>query len=228
MPFFSPKSLVFIIILMFAVIPSRSEHEFPAWDTFSDFKNDIARASLISNLPNLTEAGHYIGVQTSSSLFKSNSGQTQVVPSARMSVYPNPGYSLWAQLSQWPGAYPNFGVGVGLQVEFQADNPDKRQAIGVSWNEIHALGYAQRDVSVHGLYGHSFSKVNLGLIAIIDMHRVLVDKGIGFSSFDRTIYTAVPFVSYNFTKQFRTSTSFTTNSAGVGVSISVELFMGPR
>ncbi|NQV42186.1 MAG: hypothetical protein HQ506_07530 [Candidatus Marinimicrobia bacterium] len=188
----------------------------------------MKRATLVTNLPNITDSDHFIGVQLSGSQIPSNSGSAQRMPAARFSMYPNPGYNLWVQFARWPGSNPNFSIGTGLQVEFEGEDPQRRQAIGISWNSIFDDGYTQRDVSVHGLYAYASEKLNLGVIAIIDMHHLVIEDGTGIPDYDESIYLAVPYLSWLAKESIRVSVMVPFNSSGPGVVLGSELLIGKR
>ena len=205
-----------------------ADDNFPVLNNETDFCQDLKRASLVNTVPNLTETGQYLGVQLSSSHIYSNSGRQQVVPGIRLSIYPNPGYNLWAQFGNWPGETPAFSVGTGIQIEMSPENQDRREAIGLAWNEVYTSDYRQRDISVHGLYGYSNGQLNLGIIALIDLHHILVADEIGYSDYDETIYLAIPYISWMFWQQLRFSLSMPYNSTGPGLALGLEFLVGDR
>ena len=201
---------------------------FPAWDYANLFKQDLKRATLVTNLPNITENDHFFGVQLTGSQIHSNSGSAQRMPAARFSMYPNPGYNLWVQFARWPGSNPNFSVGTGIQVEFKGDDHQRRQAIGISWNSIFDDGYVQRDIAIHGLYAYTSKKLIVGVIGIIDMHHLVVEDGNGIPDYDETIYLAVPYVGWLVNETFRVSVMVPYNSTGPGLVLGGELLIGKR
>lgn len=201
---------------------------FPVRDNESLFRQDLRRASLLNIVPNLTETGQYLGVQVSSSHILTNSGEQQLIPGVRASIYPNPGYNIWAQFQDWPGETPNFSVGTGIQIELPGENQTRRQAIGLAWNKVYTSDYSQRDISFHGLYAYSNGKLNLGVIALIDFHHILVDDGVGFQDYDDTIYLGTPYISWNIIEQARFSLSIPYNVTGPGLVIGFELLLGNR
>ncbi len=192
------------------------------------FKQDLKRATLVTNLPNITDSDHFIGVQLSGSQILTNSGSTQRMPAARFSMYPNPGYNLWVQIGRWPGSNPNFSVGTGLQVEFKGEDPHRRQAVGVSWNSIFDVGYIQRDIAIHGLYAYASQKINLGVIGIVDMHHLVVEDGNGIPDYDETILLVVPYIGWLVKETFRVSVMVPYNSTGPGIILGSELLIGKR
>ncbi len=201
---------------------------FPAWGNVNLFKQDLKRATLVTNLPNITDSDHFIGVQLSGSQIHSNSGSSQRMPAARFSMYPNTGYNLWVQFARWPGSNPNFSIGTGLQVEFTGQDPQRRQAVGISWNAIFDDGYNQRDISVHGLYAYAWKKLSMGVIAIIDMHHLVVENATGIPDYDESIYLAVPYLSWMVKKTFKVSVMVPYNSTGPGLVLGSELLIGKR
>jgi hypothetical protein len=223
-----PKYLLITTLVALFSLRLVAGDGFPLWDNANLLQQDLKRATLVNNLPNITEADHYIGVQYSSSLFHSNSGESHLLPGARVSVYPNPGYNVWAQFAQWPGSEPNFAVGTGIQVELASENPTRRQAMGISWNEIYGDGYIQRDISVHGLYGFASEKLNLGLMAIIDLQHLVIDNDRGVPDYNGTILLAVPYISWLWKEQLRISMMMPYNSTGPAVVLSGEFLLGKR
>jgi len=228
MSFSASKYLILFPLIVLFSLPLSAGDDFPVWDDASLFKQDLKHAALVANLPNITEADYFIGVQLSGSQIHTNSGSNQHMPGARLSLYPNPGYSLWVQFARWPGSNPNFSVGTGLQVEFKAEDIKRRQAIGISWNSIFDDGYVQRDISVHGLYGYASNKLNLGIMAVIDMHHLVVENGNGIPDYDETILMGVPYISWLLTEQLRVSLMVPYNSTGPGLVLGSELLIGKR
>jgi hypothetical protein len=201
---------------------------FPAWGSSNGFKDDLRRASLVANLPNITESDHFIGLQLTGSQIYSTTSSTQNIPAARFSIYPNPSYNLWVQFGRWPGSNPSFSVGTGIQTEFDGEDPQRRQAVGVSWNSIFNDGYMQRDISVHGLYAYTFAKLSLGIIALLDMHHLIVEDGNGIPDYDETIYAAVPYMGFMLKETFRLSVMLPYNSSGPGLVLGAELLIRKR
>ena len=201
---------------------------FPLWDNANLFKQDLKRATLVTNLPNMTEADHFFSVQLSGSQIYTNSGSSQRIPGARLSIFPNPGYNLWVQFARWPGSNPNFSVGTGLQVEFEGEDLKRRQAIGISWNSIFDDGYMQRDISIHGLYGYAAGKLNLGIIALIDMHHLVVENDHEIPDYDEMIMLGIPYIGWLISEQVRVSIMVPYNSTGPGIVLGSELLIGKR
>jgi len=228
MSILSTKYLYYIPVLALLSLRLSAGDNFPVWDHAGLFKQDLKRASLVTNLPNITDADHFIGLQASASQIYSNSGTYQRMPGVRLSLYPNPGYNLWAQFAPWPGSQPNFSVGIGLQVEFTGEDLQRRKAMGVSWNSIFDDGYVQRDVAIHGLYGLTSGKLNYGLIAVIDFQHLVVEDGHGVPDYDETILIAVPYIDTLVNKVWRVSFMVPYNSTGPGIVIGSELLIGKR
>ena len=224
----SIKHLIFISLIVLLSSQLSAGDGFPVWDNANLFKQDLKRATLVTNLPNITGSDHFIGVRFTGSHIVSNSGSSQRMPAARLSMYPNPGYNLWVQFGRWPGSNPNFSVGTGLQVEFKGEDLQRRQAIGISWNSIFDDGYMQRDISIHGLYAYASKKLNLGVIAIIDLHHLIVEDGNGIPDYDETILLAVPYISWLVKETFRVSVMVPYNSTGPGIALGSELLIGKR
>lgn len=228
MSFSTSKYLLFITFIALFSLRLSAGDDYPVWDDANLFKQDLKSATLVTNLPNITEADHFFGVQFSGSQIHTNSGSNQRIPAARLSLYPNPGYNLWVQFARWPGSNPNFSVGTGLQVEFRGEDVHRRQAIGLSWNSIFEDGYVQRDVTIHGLYGYASKKLNLGFIALIDMHHLVVENGNGIPDYDETILLGVPYISWLMADQLRVSFMLPYNSNGPGFVVGTEFMIGKR
>ena len=227
------SSSAFKNLLLFTLCVSISSHVvagdgFPAWGGANLFKQDLEASTLVTNLPNITDSDHFIGVQLMGSQFYSNSGSAQRMPAARFTVYPNPGYNVWVQFARWPGSNPNFSVGTGLQVEFKSEDPQQRQAVGISWNSIFDDGYIQRDISIHGLYAHAWKKLNVGIIGMVDLHHLVVEDGNGIPDYDKTIYLVVPYIDWLVKETFRVSLMVPYNSTGPGIVVGSELLIGKR
>lgn len=205
-----------------------ADDSYPALGDSELFKIDLKRSSLVANPPNLAESGHFIGIGSSISQFQSTAGETHIVPSARITVYPNPGYNVWVNIANWPGPAVSFDVGVGLQVEFNPENPARRQALGLSWHEIYGDAYTQRDVSVHGLYGVSKNDLDFGAIVILDMHHVLVDNGKGIPDYDENFFILMPYIGMMFMEKMKIAAHLPYNSEGLGLVLNAEFQLGKR
>ncbi len=206
----------------------RAGDNFPAWENNNLFRQDLKRSTLVTNTPNITGADHFIGVQFAGAQIYSNSGSYQRMPGVRLSLYPNPGYNLWVQFASWPGSGPNFSVGTGLQVDFKGDDLRRRQAIGISWNSVFDDGYEQRDISLHGLYSYASGKLNMGFMALIDLHHLVVDDNTGFPDYDETIVLGIPYISWLVKENVRVSFMVPSNSTGPGIVIGSEILIGKR
>ena len=73
MSFSSIKHLIFFTLILSLSSPLCAGDGFPAWDYANLFKQDLKRATLVTNLPNITESDHFIGVQFTGSQIFSNS-----------------------------------------------------------------------------------------------------------------------------------------------------------
>ncbi len=207
---------------------SWAQNSFPAWQDATSFLTDLRGAALISNLPNTTSEDYYIGLSTASAGFRAVSGNQQFIPSARVSIYPSPGYNLWAQFSKWPGEDPAFSVGTGVQVEFQAENIHIRQAIGLTWNELHGDQFIQRDISPHALYGWAGQSFQYGCMAIINMQHVLTESGSGISNYDESFVQVVPYINWMFTDRIKVSIRAPLDKESMAWDMSCEWFWGKR
>lgn len=222
------KHLVLITAFTLMGVGLNAGDGFPAWDNPNVFKQDLIRATLATNLPNVTEADHFLGAELSGAQIYSNSGSYQYIPAGRLSIYPNPDYNLWVQFARWPGSDPNYAVGTGVQVAFKGEADTRRQAIGISWHSIFAETFMQRDVSVHGLYGTTWKGMNMGLIAMVDIHHILVEDGNGIPDYDKTILIAVPYISRVMGDAFRITLKLPYNSTGFGIALGGELLIRKR
>jgi len=222
------KYLIFTTIFILLVVGLNAGGGFPAWDHSQVFKQDLRRSTLATNLPNVTEADHFLGAELSGARIYSNSGSYQYIPAGRVSLYPNPDYNLWVQFARWPGSDPNYAVGTGVQVAFKGEATTRRQAIGISWHSIFAQAYMQRDISVHGLYGTTWGGFNLGLIAMYDIHHILVEDGNGIPDYDESIFIAVPYISRVIGESFRFTLKLPYNSTGFGLALGGEFLIRKR
>ncbi len=205
-----------------------ADDSFPNWTSEDLFRADLRTSALIANLPNMTEESHYLGISSKLSRIQRTSDFTYYIPTVRMSVYPNPGYNLWAQFSKWPGEQANFSVGTGIQVEFPGENDQRRKAIGASWNEIYAEDYTQRDISVHGLFGLKHNNLSYGLMAIIDLHHVLVDDSRGIADYDKTGTQLVPYANWMFRDQVKVSVAIPLDASNAALTVGLEYHLGMR
>lgn len=224
----SSKHLIFTFSIVLLSGSLRAGDGFPAWDNPNLFKQDLRRATLATNLPNITEADHFLGAELSGAQIYSNAGDYQHIPAGRLSIYPNPDYNLWVQFARWPGSAPNFSVGTGIQVAFQGDDLSRRQAIGVSWNTIFDEGYVQRDIALHGLYGTKWKKMDIGIVAMYDIHHVLVENGNGIPDYDASIFLAMPFIARVIGDSFRLIMKIPYNTTGPGLVLRGEILIRKR
>ena len=213
---------------MLLAIGIYANESFPNWESAETFKQDLRASALVANLPNMTEESHYLGISSSLNRVSSNLDETYMIPSARISIYPNPGYNIWTQFSKWPGDRPRFSVGTGVQVEFPSENPIQRRAIGLSWNEVSTEDYLQRDISIHGLFSWSKNTLNYGCMAIIDLHHVLIEDQFGIPDYDKTLYQVVPYVNWMVKEQLKLTMALPIDAAGGTLSIGAEYHIGKR
>jgi len=205
-----------------------AQDDFPDWGSRASFKQDLKRSSLLVNLPNLTDSDHFLGVQMSGGVISTSSGGLQLLPAARLSLFPNPDYNLWVQFGSWSGNETNFSVGTGIQIEFNGENARRRQAIGLSWNSAYAEDYSQRDIAVHGLLGYHWNGFNLGLIALYDFHHLIVTDGLGIPDYDESIWMGVPYITWMLNESFKTFVNIPINSTGPGIAVGCELLIRKR
>ncbi len=109
-----------------------------------------------------------------------------------------------------------------------SENVHRRQAIGISWNSIFDDGYIQRDISIHGLYGYASKKLNLGIMALIDLHHLVIENDNGIPDYDETILLGVPYISWLILEELRVSLMIPYNSTGPGIVLGSELLIGKR
>ncbi|MEA3286738.1 MAG: hypothetical protein U9Q77_05120 [Candidatus Marinimicrobia bacterium] len=228
MPFNAHKYKLIMLSSFLTVVVNLAGSDFPNWQDQSSFQTDLRAAARVTNIPNPGNTDYYLGLQASLASIRLDRDESATVPSARLSIYPNPGYNLWAQFAQWPGDYPAFSVATGVQVEFPADQRSIRQAIGLGWSEVIGKAYTQRDISVYALYGRSQETFNYGLMAIVDMHHVLVENGNGIPDYDKTNYLALPYISWLFLDQSRVSLYLPIDANGLALDLSCEWLLGSR
>jgi len=225
-----PTSKVISFILFTQLIPFQlvSGGNFPATTDLASFKADLYQSALISNIPNTPGSDSYTGVNAAFSGFRSVTGDYYFIPAVRLSVYPNPGYNLWAQFAAWPEGQAGFSVGTGIQVTFQGENLRNGQALGISWNTIYGNGYSQRDISVHGLLTRFAGPAAFGVMAVYNMHHVLVTDINGFRSYDETIVVMIPYISWTVSEVIRVSLNSPLGTKGAAFSAAIEWLIGKR
>jgi len=207
---------------------TRASNSFPAWQDTLVFHADLRSAALITNLPNPSGEDYFIGFSTAIAGFHSESGETQMIPAARVSIYPTPGYNLWAQFAKWPGELPAFSVGTGVQVEFPGDNIRLRKAIGLTWNELHTEQFIQRDITAHALYGRTQDSFYYGLIGSFNSQHVLVKNGNEIPDFDESFMQVIPYIGWMFNETIRISFKVPMDVENTAVDMSCEWFWGMR
>ncbi len=225
---FTPKSILILLIVLPTINILNAKSDYPNWHDTSTFQTGLRSAALISNLPNAGGEDHYLGLSTSINLIPNGSDGAYYTPAARFSIYPNPGYNLWAQFAHWPADNPSFSVGTGIQVEFPGENQETMQGIGISWNTIYGDAYNQRDISVHALYGFSRGSLDFGLIAMLDMHHILIENSRGIPDYDETLLQAVPYISWMLLDQAKLSFSLPLDVEGPALSIAYEYLIDRR
>lgn len=228
MPFSFRKQFHFILLWLCGSMTLYAQPGFPDWESSQTFKKDLKRSSLLVNLPNLTDADHFVGLQMSGAGVSSSNGDLQIMPAARLSVFPNPDYNLWAQFGSWTGNETNFSVGTGIQVEFNGDSAKRRQAIGLAWNSVFAENYSQRDITVHGLIGYHWNGFDLGLIALYDIHHLIITDGLGISDYDESIWMGIPYIIWMLNDNLKTFAKIPINPTGAGIAIGCELLIRKR
>ncbi len=218
--------IFFVTLICFAV--SAYASDFPQWMDQSTFSSDLRAAARISNLPNPGGGEHYLGLTSSLAMVSAESGENIVIPGVRIAIYPNPGYNLWTRFARWPGSEPVFSVGTGIQVEFPGEQQAVRQAIGLTWNKVFGNGYTQRDISAHALYGRSNRSFDYGLIAILDLHHIIVEGNHEIADYNETIFKAVPYISWMVMSQSKLTLNLPLDSQGLALELSFEWVLGPR
>jgi len=201
---------------------------FPDLSTLTTFQHDLRRSALITNLPNLPDRDQFIGIGLSLNGLQTGAGRLYTIPSVKLCIYPNPGYSLWARFAYEPAELPRFSVGTGIQVQVPADDPQRRQAVGVSWNQMNTVAYQQRDISLHGLYAYSGVRVELGLMLLIDLQHVLVVDDQGLPDYDATLWQAAPYIGWMLHDNLRTVLHLAFDASNTALQINLEYFLGVR
>ena len=224
----STKPFIFQTLLLLLASFIWGGDNFPDWGDELNFRSDLRKSALITNLPNPTGEDYFIGFRAAVGGFYSESSETQTMPGARISIYPSPGYNIWTQFSKWSGEQPAFSVGTGVQVEFPAEDIRTRQAIGLTWNEVYGTQYTQRDISVHALLGRSGKSLGYGVIAVFNMQHTLVESGHDVTNFDESFIQGVPYINWMFGKTTRVSLKLPVDVEGVALDVSFEWLWGKR
>lgn len=222
------KFASFLLLVQLITTQLYAGNNFPNSIDYESFKIDLRKSALISNLPNNRGTDYYVGVSGLIGMINSHSGDYQTIPGLRVSIYPNPGYNLWAQFAQWSGDRPNFSVGTGVQVAFQGENLRNGQSLGTSWNKIYGSGYSQRDISIHGIYTRFSDPLDFGLMVIYNTLHVLVDNITGFQSYDETQMMIVPYISWILTAPMKVSLQAPMGKSGIALTVDMEWLIGKR
>ncbi len=222
------KNTCAIFIFLASLTSILAGTDFPEWQDRSRFQADLRAAARVTNIPNHGGGDHFLGLSLSLALFPSGSGENIMVPAARVSLYPNPGYNLWVQFAQWPGDRPAFSVATGIQIEFPAEQRAIRQGLGLSWSEIIGNAYIQRDISAHALYGRSGKSLHYGLMLTLDLQHVIVEDGHGIPDYDETIFQALPYISWMLFETSKVSLSIPMDKDGFALDLSYEWLFGKR
>lgn len=218
------RNIIFLIVTSFLF----AEDPFPDFGSVASFQSDLKSAALISNIPSLSGADHFLGLRSTLSILGGGADINSIIPGARLSIYPNPGYNIWAQVAKWNATIPSFSVGTGIQIQFPADNPNVNRAIGLGWNKVYGGSYIQRDISVHALYGRAHKTFDFGFIAVLDMHHVLIDDDKGIADYDKSINQIIPYVSWMVMDLTRISLSVPFDSKGTAIDFNCEFRFGKR
>ena len=151
-----------------------------------------------------------------------------LLPSARLAIYPNPDYSLWLHMAVEPTTLPQFSVGTGIQIQLPVENRNRREAVGLAWNQVSAADYLQRDITLHGLYGYTGPRLDAGFILLMDLHHVLVENESGMADYDATNWQAASYISWMLQKTLRSGLVLALDQSGAGLTITFEYFMAKR
>lgn len=111
---------------------------------------------------------------------------------------------------------------------FFAENGKNEQAIGFTWSMIQGEAHRQRDIKLYGLYAHVSGEWEYGLMGLLDMHHVIVEKNIGVSSYDGTIIQIAPYIKLMKWDEYSLSVMMPASSDGVAVSLNIERLLGKR
>ena len=119
-------------------------------------------------------------------------------------------------------------MGTGIQSVFQNDKSKYEQAVGLSWNSIFGHAYVQRDISAHVLYAHHSETLEYGTMAVLDMHHVLMEKGLNISSYDETFGYIIPYINLIFYDNVRVYAALPLGRAGASAQLGMEWLIGRR
>ncbi len=223
------KSIIFMFLLhsIFGIVVA-GENEYPNWQDTLTFHSDLRTSALITNPPNLTSEDYFIGIQGATALFYETSGELQMVPGLRLSIYPSPNYNIWVDFSTWSADLPTFSAGTGIQVEFPGENIHMRKAISLSWNELNANRYTQRDISASALIALTGKNLHYGLITSYDLHHVLVENGWGIPDYDKSYIQLLPYISRIIGETMRMTIQIPIDKEAVTYLFRWEWFLGKR
>ncbi|NQV16346.1 hypothetical protein HQ531_12870 [bacterium] len=216
------------IILLISTTILFAGESFPDFETQASLISDLKTAALIANLPPVNGADHYLGFRAALGILNTTSNGSYAVPGVRMSIYPNPGYNMWFQIAKWSDDSPGFSVGTGLQMQFPGDNLNTNRAIGLGWNKVYGNAYTQRDIKVHALYSRSYKTVDVGAMALMDLHHILIDDEQAIPDYNKSINQIVPFVSWMVMDLTKCSLSLPFDSKTLAIDFNCEIRFGKR
>lgn len=226
---FKRSSLVILQLSMVLMGASASQAQsFPDFHDAVSFRSDQRTLALVGNLPNINARDAYIGLKTSANLLPAASGDLHLVNDVRVSVYPNPGYDLWLQLSSWSNSSPSFMVATGVQYEYPGTDTRLRKVIGLGWSESYGAIQVVRDVRIFGVLGYSSKNWEYGVSAAMIMQHGVIENGWGIPDYDETFYTLVPYIGMMIAKAHTFQVMLPLASSDLALSLAYEFQFGRR
>jgi hypothetical protein len=221
------KFLVPLVIPVLLTLDLRADN-FP--DTISPtvFKAEVRALSRHNNLPNFDAEDDFLGLRWSSSVIADQNQDRHLVQGIRAILYPNTGYNVWVQLSEWPGDTPHFAVSTGLQYEFPGKNPRFRRAIGLGWSEGYGSIHTQRDIQAYAFLGRSSKRFELGITGALTMQHVLVEDGNGIPDYDETFLRLMPYIGAMIFGNHFVQLVLPYDNKGAVLNLSYEIQLGAR
>lgn len=217
-----------LVLLCGLLTADAGAQSFPNPSHSSPFKAEARTLSRSNNLPNIFARDEYLGLKISHSTLVDQLEAYHSIYSMRASLYPNTGYNLWLQLSQWSGHTPHFAVSTGIQIEYPKSNSFLRRAIGLGWTEVYAEIHTQRDIQIFGILGRSTDRFELGITGALTLHHILVDDGHGIPDYDETFLRFIPYIGMmTFSGQYF-QILVPTDKQGAILNLAYEIHLGSR
>lgn len=222
------SSIIFLLIICVFSGSDLKAQTFPDHGDASGFRTDLRSLSLANNLPNVQARDDYVGISVMVKPVAASGGEFHLLNATRFSIYPNPGYNLWFQMSRWSNTAPSFSVATGLQYEFPGENFRLRKGVGLGWSETYGEIHVVRDVRVYGYLGYTTKRWDFGAAAALNMQHAIVDDGHAIPDYDETFYSLVPYIGTVIAQGHLLQLLIPADSKNMAFSIGYELQFGTR